>query len=167
MLKDNTIKDIEAYCEANNIDDVWGLINKMVIRGFSIEKFGETPSKSQDIPEVVEKEVIKEVIKEVPFEVVKEVEVIKEVEKIVNVADDVEINKLLKKIDELETSHKEDIELFKENRKAQTQQIMKLNKEKDILQEKLDSADADCKLKLAEKDKEITKLKSRKDFYGE
>lgn len=159
-IKTTIIAEIKEYCRVNGISNVDEFANMALNRGFTIAKYGETPSTSQNIPEVIEKEVIKEVIKEVPFEVIKEVEVVKEVEKIVNVADDVEINKLLKKIEDLEASHKETIDLLKKGRMEQTQTIMRLNKEKDLLKE-------DCDKQLKVKDEQITKLKSSKDFYGE
>lgn len=156
MIKPSLLSDIKNYAEANNIDDVDSLINKMLFRGFAIEKFGETPSNKQETPKIIEKEVIVEVIKEVPFEVIKEIEVIKTVE----ISDNTEISRLLNQIDENEKSYKENIDLFKDNRKIQTQMIMRLNKEKELLQ-------IECDKKLAEKDMEIIKLKSTKDFYGE
>jgi hypothetical protein len=88
-LDDEFIK----YCEINQISDIEGTAKKIFQRGFTIEKYGETPTtaKGRDI------EVIKEVIKEVPIEkiveVIKTVEVIKEVpvEKIVQVIKEVPI----------------------------------------------------------------------------
>lgn len=81
------------YCEINNITDIEGTAKKIFQRGFTIEKYGETPTtaKGKDI------EVIKEVIKEIPIEkiveVIKTVEVIKEVpvEKIVEVIKEVPV----------------------------------------------------------------------------
>jgi len=160
MINPNTMINIQAYCEVNNIDDIGKLVNKMLLRGFTIEKYGETPSVSQIIPEVIEKEVIKEIIKEVPFEVIKEVEVIKTVEKIINVSDDTEINNLLDKIKVITEEHSVVVDLLKKGRTEQTQTIMKLNKDKDLLIE-----DFEKKLKI--KDEEIIKVKSSKDLYNE
>ena len=69
-LDDEFIK----YCEINQISDIEGTAKKIFQRGFTIEKYGETPTtaKGRDV------EVIKEVIKEIPVE--KIVEVIKTVE---------------------------------------------------------------------------------------
>lgn len=156
MINGKLLEEIKHYCSINNIDDIEILINKMIAKGFTIEKYGQTPSKSQHIPEKVEIEVIKEVIKEVPYEVIKEVPI----EKIVEISNDVEINRLLKKIDDLEIRHENEINLFKDNRKLQTQQILKLNKEKDDLI-------SEYEIKLLEKDNEINKLKSSRDLYGE
>ena len=70
------------YCEINEIKDTEALARKIFQRGFTIEKYGETPISNNKVKtEVIEKEKIVEVIKEVPVEVIKEVkvEVIKEV----------------------------------------------------------------------------------------
>jgi len=57
------------YCEINEIKDVEALARKIFQRGFTIEKYGETPTSGNSIKkEVVEKETIVEVIKEVPVE---------------------------------------------------------------------------------------------------
>lgn len=79
------------YCEINQIDNVELLAKKIFQRGFTIEKYGETPTTVKGVDRIVEKEVIKEIIKEVPVE--KIVEVIKEVpiEKIVEVIKEVPI----------------------------------------------------------------------------
>lgn len=79
------------YCEINQIDNVESLAKKIFQRGFTIEKYGETPTTAKGVDRIVEKEVIKEVIKEVPVE--KIVEVIKEipVEKIVEVIKEVPV----------------------------------------------------------------------------
>lgn len=88
-LDDEFIK----YCEINQITDIEGTAKKIFQRGFTIEKYGETPTtaKGRDI------EVIKEVIKEIPVEkiveVIKTIEIIKEVpvEKIVEVIKEVPV----------------------------------------------------------------------------
>jgi len=96
MKKKNSLTlddEFVRYCELNNITDIEGTAKKIFQRGFTIEKYGETPStaKGKDV------EVIKEVIKEVPVEkiveVIKTVEVIKEVpvEKIVEVVKEVPV----------------------------------------------------------------------------
>jgi hypothetical protein len=90
-------KEFIQYCELNNIKDPDKLAKQVFDRGFSLLKYGETPTGAQPKPTIVEKEIIieKEVIKEVekivekrvevPVEVIKEVikeipvEVIKEV----------------------------------------------------------------------------------------
>ena len=96
------------YCKINNIEDINGLAQKTFNRGFSILKYGETPTNNVTT-KIVEVEKIVEVIKEVPIEVIKEIivekqgktktitkEVIKEipVEKVVEVFNNDEIEKL-------------------------------------------------------------------------
>ncbi len=85
------------YCELNEIKDPEKLAKQVFDRGFSLLKYGETPTGAKSEPKIIEKEVIveKEIIKEVekivekkvevPVEVIKEVikevpvEIIKEV----------------------------------------------------------------------------------------
>jgi hypothetical protein len=79
-------KEFILYCELNNIKDINKIANETFNRGFSLLKYGETPSGNS-----TEKERIVEVIKEVMVE--KIVEIIKEVpvEKIVEVIREVPI----------------------------------------------------------------------------
>ena len=71
-------KEFIQYCELNNIDDVEKLAKDTFNRGFTILKYGETPFGKQQTKEVIkEVEKIVEVIKEVPVE--KIIEVTKEV----------------------------------------------------------------------------------------
>lgn len=86
-------KEIEMFCELNNIEDKNNLILGCLKGGFAIEKFGRTPIKAGK--EIIEKEVVKEVIKEV--EKIVEVPVEKIIEKIVKVPVEkiVEIEKLV------------------------------------------------------------------------
>jgi hypothetical protein len=67
------------YCQINKIDDIEKLAKETFSRGFTILKYGEIPRMSKSDVRIVEKEVIKEVevVKEIPIE--KIVEVIKEV----------------------------------------------------------------------------------------
>ena len=98
------LKEIEMFCDLNKINNPNEFLLGCLKGGFAIEKFGRTPIKSGK--EIVEKEVIKEVEKiiEVEKEVIKEVPV--EVEKIVTkteyITDDTEIKNLLSKIEKLE-----------------------------------------------------------------
>ena len=87
ILDDEFIK----YCELNEVTNVSKLAKETFDRGFSILKFGETPIplKGKETIKEVEKEVIKEI--EVIREVEKPVEVIKEIEKIVEVEVPVEV----------------------------------------------------------------------------
>lgn len=114
------------YCEINGIENIDKLAKETFERGFSLLKYGETPTGNSTIKEkIVEviKEVIiekqlppeikyvdREVIKEVPIEVkgdtqVVTKEIIKEVpvERIVEITNNEEIERLTKKNSELET----------------------------------------------------------------
>jgi hypothetical protein len=91
MEKKHTLildKEFILYCELNNIKDVNKIANETFNRGFSLLKYGETPSGNS-----VEKEKIIEVIKEIPVEKIVYQEVIKEVEieKIVEVIKEIPI----------------------------------------------------------------------------
>lgn len=145
------------YCELNQIKNINKLAKETFDRGFSILKFGETPSvaKGREVIKEVEKEVIKEieVIKEVekPIEVIKEVEKIVEVqvpvevivEKEVYITDDEQVKELGGKIAELEKQlKKKPKEVIKEIEKVVTvtdqNEVDKLKEENKKLQEELD-----------------------------
>jgi hypothetical protein len=70
-------KEFVLYCEINNIDDINKLANETFSRGFSLLKYGETPFGELSEP--------KEIIKEVQVEVIKEIEKIVYIDKIVEV----------------------------------------------------------------------------------
>jgi hypothetical protein len=68
-IKENILKEIKQYCELNNIDDIGTFINKIILTGFNIEKYGSSPIQIKPTQEkIVEKEVPVEVIKEVIVE---------------------------------------------------------------------------------------------------
>ncbi len=94
-MKKKLLKEINKYCELNNIEDVDKFIENMVQQGFNIEKYGMGPIENLE-PKVIEKEVpvekIIEVVKEVP------VEKIVEVEKEVYITDDEQVNELKEKL---------------------------------------------------------------------
>ena len=85
--------EIEMFCKLNEIDNEDEVILGCLKGGFAIEKFGRTPIKAGK--EIIEKEIEKEVIKEVEKFV--EIEKIIEVEKIVEVPIEkiIEIEKLV------------------------------------------------------------------------
>jgi len=155
MIKPELVKEIEDYCKLNDINFA-DTLDKIIKRGFTIEKYGETPKNNIVTP----KEVIKEVIREVPVE--KIVEVIKEVpvEKIVTISDDVKVTELLETIDKLKEEHLENMLLLKESKKVQADEINKLRLGVDDRIKELET-------KLNLKEIEIIKLKSAKDIYGE
>jgi hypothetical protein len=85
-------KEFILYCELNNIKDINKTAQETFNRGFSLLKYGETPTGSSTIVEVikevvVEKEVIVDREIRVPYEVIKEVPV----EKIIEVIKEVPI----------------------------------------------------------------------------
>lgn len=125
--KSSLILDNEflLYCEINGIENIDKLAKETFDRGFSLLKYGETPTGNTTIKEkIVEKQLppeikyvdrevivekIIEVIKEIPIKVkgdiqvvTKEVPVEKIVERIVEVTNNDEVIKLLNKNSELE-----------------------------------------------------------------
>ena len=91
-------KEFILYCELNNIKDISKIANETFNRGFSLLKYGETPSGN-----VTEKEKIVEVIKEVEVEKIIYQDVIKEVEveKIVEIIKEVPVEKIVEVIREI------------------------------------------------------------------
>lgn len=73
LLTNSQTKSIKEYCKLNNITNIDDFIMKCFTSGFNIEKYGLLDGESE--VRVIEKEVIKEI----PVEVIKEVEIIKEV----------------------------------------------------------------------------------------
>jgi regulator of RNase E activity RraB len=90
ILDDEFIK----YCEINGIDNIEKLAKDTFNRGFTLLKYGEVPMGIKD--KVNEKEIIKEIIKEV--EVIKEVPVEKIVEVIKEVQVKGETNTIVKEV---------------------------------------------------------------------
>lgn len=131
MISEKLMNDIKEFCSSNDIEDIEKLVNKIVTRGFSIEKYGETPNKPSKPP----KTIIEYVDKIVEVEVEKIVEV--EVEKIVKISDDSKLNELLEEMNKKETEYNETIKLFKDSREEQTKYISQLNEEILDLKEKL------------------------------
>lgn len=120
------IKDqIWEYCRLNDVTDLNTFMLKCLQQGFNIEKYGLTPFPTeQKKPEIIEKEVIKEIL----VEVIKEVEKIVEVEKIIEVpiekivevtiTDNELIDKLQKEIKDLvEKKTQLELQLKKERQK--------------------------------------------------
>lgn len=78
-------KEFVQYCELNDIQDIDKKAKETFNRGFTILKFGETPSHIKGKEVTIEKEIIKEVIKEVPVDRIIEKTIEVEVEKLVEV----------------------------------------------------------------------------------
>ena len=122
-LNSKELKDIMSFCDLNELD-FDEFINSCFNKGYQIEKYGLLTTEDGrqviveekevvkevrvEIPVEVEKIIEKEIIIEVPVEVEKIVEVEKPIkvfiEKLIDVTDDEQINKLTKKIEELEES---------------------------------------------------------------
>ena len=54
-------EEIVEYCRVNEIPDISKFINKILLQGYTIEKFGVSPYKTTEVEKIVEREVIKEV----------------------------------------------------------------------------------------------------------
>lgn len=68
MIKEKLLKEIEAYCKLNEIDDVEMLVNKMLLQGFTIKKFGLVPPGFKEPVEAVVKTEEPELKVEEPIE---------------------------------------------------------------------------------------------------
>jgi hypothetical protein len=153
-----SLKDeIWDYCRVNNISNIDEFTLKLLKQGFTVEKFGATPTAKEKI---IEKEVEKIVEVQVEKIVEKRIEVPIEkiVEKEVYITDDVETKKLS---DKLVQSIQNEQECKAANILIQSQ--ITLNNEtnnKEIV--KLKSELAETKRLLEEE-----KNKGKRDLYGE
>ena len=153
MVKKYTLtldKEFIQYCELNNIQDVDKKAKETFNRGFTLLKYGETPShikgKEVTIEKEVEKivevtvekivevpvEVIREVIREVPVEIIKEI--IKEVPVEVEVIREVEGKPKTKTVVKEVT-----VEVIKEIIKIDETEIIRLKTLNEQLQKELDA----------------------------
>jgi len=85
IFDNKTMQAVSAFCSSNNIEDVDGFMYRCFKQGFDIEKYGLLGNSLND----GEKEVIKEVIVEKRVEI--PVEVIREVEKTIEVIKEVPV----------------------------------------------------------------------------
>lgn len=152
MVKKYTLtldKEFVQYCELNNIQDVDKKAKETFNRGFTILKYGETPShikgKEVTIEKEIEKivevtveklvevpvEVIREVIREVPVEVIKEIikEVPVEVEGKTKTKTKTIIKEVIKEVP---------VEVIKEVIKVDETEIIRLKELNEKLQKELD-----------------------------
>jgi hypothetical protein len=160
-LTTSQLKSVQEYCKLNNIEDVDKFISKCFTNGLNIEKYGllgDDLGKTGIVSEKqVEIEVIREIRVEVPFETIKEVEVIKYVDREVivevpvpiidKIGDETQINELLLKIQQLENRPPEIIETIKE---VQVEKIVEVEKPNDktlLLQETLQTLKKELSLK--------------------
>jgi len=126
MVDNRILKEIEEYCELNDLD-VTETLNEAIRGGFTIIKFGTAPYSSKQKENTVE--IIKEVIKEVP--IIKEV--IKEVPVEVLISDDTKINALLNNINLLEENKRElinTINQITDEKNKLNDELIKCQKEK-------------------------------------
>lgn len=138
ILKD----EIWDYCRLNNITNIDEFTMKLLRQGFTVEKFGATPS---TVEKIVEKIVEKTV--EVPIEKIVEKIVEVPVEKEVYITDDSEMQKLTKEIERLNNV----IKITAENKDKAIEELAALEIEYKRL-----------KLELEEE-----KKKKKTDIYGE
>jgi len=131
-------KDLLSYCNLNNLL-ITDIIKKSYLEGFKIEKYGLLGGSGETIEKIVEKEVIKYV--EVPKEVIKEVikieyvEIEKPVEKIVEVVREVSVDKVIEKpvevIKEVENKLDADLKIKIDALQNTVQKLRSDNIEKD------------------------------------
>jgi hypothetical protein len=136
--------EIWDYCRLNNITNIDEFTVKLVKQGFTVEKFGSTPSIAEKIVEKIVEKVV-----EVPVEVEKVVEKIVEVtvEKEVYITDDSHTKKLTDEIERLEGLNK-----------THEEHHLTLAKELKQLSEQF---------KTVQKELEEEKKKKKTDIYGE
>jgi hypothetical protein len=97
-------KDLISYCKLNKFDQN-DIVKKSYLEGFRIEKYGLLHGSQNTVEKIVEKEVIKYV--EVPKEIEKEVirieyiEVEKPVEKIIEVVKEIPVDRIVEVIKEI------------------------------------------------------------------
>jgi hypothetical protein len=166
MVKKYTLtldKEFIQYCELNNIQDVDKKAKETFNRGFTILKYGETPSHIKGKEVTIEKEIIKEVEKivevtveklvEVPVEIIREVirevpvEIIKEVQlegktktKTIVKEVPIEVIKEVVKIDETEINRLKGLnEQLQKELDAITESLGKINKAKYMKNSNLNS----------------------------
>lgn len=151
-------EEVEKYCKLNKIDNISDFMFQCFKQGFDIKKYGLLGDGTLNVePKIVEKIIEKEKVIEVPIEIIKEIivekeipiEIVKEkivekiveipVEKIIQVSDDTQINELLLKTQQLETTLKDKtdiIELLQTELEQKSKQTSTDEKNK-LLQETL------------------------------
>jgi hypothetical protein len=144
VLKD----EIEGYCHINDISNINEFTLNLIKTGFTVEKFGATPS-----TKIVEKEVEKivEVEKVVEVEKIVEVPVEKIIEKEVYITNDDEVQKMASEVTRLTS-------IIDSNEKNMVDTLTKLNDKISLLENQL----SETKSLL-----EIEKNKNKRDIYGE
>lgn len=174
----NIIKSLKEFCELNKIEDIDGFIKKCFETGFNIEKYGLLGKTFNEGEKHLIKEVIVEKIVEVPVDVIKEVEKIIEVpvdkiiekiievpvdrivEKEVYITDNIQVQDLSKKIENLkkEIDIKEDKikELKNKKQVEDTKEIEKPNQKTEMLQKTIQNLNTEIR-ELKKKNEELEK----------
>ena len=172
MVNNKLLKEIEAYCELNELE-VPQTLNEALRQGFTIMQYGMGPNK----PNVIEKpvEVIKEVIKEVEVEKIVEVpvekivEVIKEVpvDKIIEVEKNIHVNVDGKEVNYIEYIDKlnTDISKLEVTNRQITKELTDSKVELDRVKQIVTSSEA--KVEQLRKDLKECKDSGGYDIYGE
>jgi len=93
MIKDKLVEEIKEYCQLNGIEDVDRFVNKIVNKGFTLEKFGELKPKAK-----TEEEKAEEIGDDYNPTEEKEEKVEEEVEEVVQQEEVVEVPKPVKKV---------------------------------------------------------------------
>ena len=149
--------DILQYCKLNNIEDVSLFVTQCFKQGFDIKKYGFLGNPRNEGEKDLKTEVIVEKRVEIPVEVIKEVEKIVEV-KVVEYVDrevikEVPTEKIVTKIEYISDKTDEDIFLTKIQQLEET--IRQLNDEINGLQDKVSKKDKEI---LEEVDKPNNKM---------
>ena len=137
----NILKEIEEFCNINEIKEQDKFILSLIQTGFNVEKYGNAPWK-QEVE--VEKIVEKEIIKEIPVEKIVEVEkeVIKEIEKKIFITDDEKVKELTWELDHLRdmiTTKEQEIMNNASNMKSLNNKIENKKREIELLNNKLEA----------------------------
>jgi len=138
-----TLKDeIWDYCRLNNVTNIDDFTMKLLKQGFTMEKFGATPTTREKIVEKIIEKIV-----EVPVDKIVEKIVEVQVEKEVYITDDSQTKKLTDEIDRLQKLK----EIHDMDQSNMTNEMLELSD----------------KVKNLEKELELEKKKNKTDFYGE
>jgi DNA repair exonuclease SbcCD ATPase subunit len=148
-LKKDLYNEIFDYCRVNGVTQIDDFINDLIISGFNIEKYGNAPIKPKEIIKEIEK------IVEVPVDRI--------VEKIVEVPVDRIQEVLITNNDELENLTNTINLINKENSNLKGELSEMLNR----VNKKIEEI-SQLKENIDELNKKIKELENnKKDFYGE
>lgn len=171
-LSRKQLKDVEKFCEMNNIDNVEEFLIKCFVEGYEIEKFGLLGNTANIREKVVEKEIVVEKRVEIPVEVIVEkpvieyVEIVKEVpvDKIVEVIKEVPVERVFVKEVPVEVEVVVEKEVYitdDEQVKELGGKITKLEEEKNKLLSKQQQLESDYDTKISEYMQKIEELENQ------